>query len=36
MQEADLLFLEDSFKKYYFNHFDLIKVPERTSEREFG
>ena len=36
MQESDLLFLEDSFKKYYFNHFDLIKVPERTSEREFG
>jgi len=36
MQEADLQFLEDSFKKYYFNHFDLIKVPERTSEREFG
>ena len=36
MQETDILFLEDSFKKYYFNHFDLIKVPERTSEREFG
>lgn len=36
MQEADVSFLEDSFKKYYFNHFDLIKVPERTSEREFG
>ncbi len=36
MQETDILFLEDSFKKYYFNHFDLIKVPDRTSEREFG
>jgi len=36
MQEIDLQFLEDSFKKYYFNYFDLIKVPERTSEREFG
>ena len=24
------------FKKYYFDHFDLIRVPERTSEREFG
>ena len=36
MQEADLQFLEDSFKKYYFDHFDLIRVPERTSEREFG
>ena len=36
MQEADIQFLEESFKKYYFNHFDLISVPERTSEREFG
>ena len=36
MQEADLRFLEESFKKYYFEHFDLIRVPERTSEREFG
>ncbi len=36
MQEVDIRFLEDSFKKYYFNHFDQIKVPERTSEREFG
>lgn len=36
MNEADTKFLEDSFKKYYFDHFDLIKAPERTSEREFG
>ena len=36
MQEADVNFLENSFKKYYFNHFDQIKVPDRTSEREFG
>jgi len=36
MQEADTQFLENSFKKYYFDHFDQIKVPERTSEREFG
>ena len=36
MQETDTKFLEDSFKKYYFEHFDLIRVPERTSEREFG
>jgi DNA primase small subunit len=36
MQESDIQFLEESFKKYYFNHFDLITVPERTSEREFG
>jgi DNA primase small subunit len=36
MHEADIKFLEDSFKKYYFEHFDLIRVPERTFEREFG
>ena len=36
MKETDAKFLEDSFKKYYFEHFDLIRVPERTSEREFG
>lgn len=36
MKDADIKFLEDSFKKYYFDHFDLIRVPERTSEREFG
>ncbi len=36
MQENDVKFLEDSFKKYYFEHFDLIRVPNRTSEREFG
>ena len=36
MQESNIQFLENSFKKYYFDHFDLIKVPERTSEREFG
>jgi len=36
MNEIDIKFLEDSFKKYYFNHFDLISSPGRTSEREFG
>ena len=36
MLEQDIQFLEASFKKYYFEHFDQIKVPERTSEREFG
>jgi len=36
MQENDIKFLEDSFKKYYFDHFELIHVPNRTSEREFG
>jgi DNA primase small subunit len=36
MQDNDIKFLEDTFKKYYFDHFDLIRVPDRTSEREFG
>lgn len=36
MNDADVQFLENSFKKYYFDHFDLINSPERTSEREFG
>jgi len=36
MHENDIKFLEDSFKKYYFEHFNLIHVPNRTSEREFG
>lgn len=36
MNDKDIKFLEDSFKKYYFDHFDLIHVPDRTSEREFG
>ena len=36
MNEIDIKFLEDSFKKYYFNHLELIPTPQRTSEREFG
>ena len=36
MHENDVKFLEDSFKKYYFEHFKEIHVPERTAEREFG
>ncbi|MDH3276801.1 MAG: DNA primase [Nitrosopumilus sp.] len=36
MQNKEIKFLEESFKKYYFDHFDLIHVPKRTSEREFG
>jgi len=36
MKETDIKFLESAFKKYYFEQFDLIRVPERTSEREFG
>lgn len=36
MNDKDIKFLEDTFKKYYFEHFDQIRVPDRTSEREFG
>ncbi len=36
MHENDVKLLEESFKKYYFDHFDLIHVPEKPSEREFG
>jgi len=36
MLEKNLRFLEESFKKYYFEHFDLIHVPDKPSEREFG
>ena len=36
MKETDIKFLENVFKKYYFEHSDLIRVPERTIEREFG
>ncbi len=36
MFEKDLKFLEDAFKQYYFDHFNLINVPNRASEREFG
>ena len=36
MQQNDIKFLEESFKQYYFEHFDLIRAPDHTSEREFG
>ena len=36
MQEGDLLFLQNSFKKYYFEHSDKMKVLDSASEREFG
>ena len=29
-------FLVETFKQYYFDHFDLIHVPDRSPEREFG
>jgi DNA primase small subunit len=36
MPENDLKFLEETFKQYYFDHFDLIHVPDRSKEREYG
>ena len=36
MYENDLSLLEDVFKKYYFDHFNLIHVPDNPSSREFG
>ena len=36
MLENNLKFLEETFKQYYFDHFDLIHVPDRSKEREYG
>jgi DNA primase small subunit len=36
MNEKNALLIESAFKEYYFNHFDLIHVPQRATEREFG
>ena len=36
MLENDLKFLEETFKQYYFDHFNLIHVPDRSREREYG
>ena len=36
MHENDLKFLEETFKQYYFDHFDFIHVPDRSQEREYG
>ena len=36
MLQNDLKFLEEAFKEYYFDHFDLIHVPTRSKEREYG
>ncbi len=36
MLEQDLQLVEATFKKYYFDHFDLLTIPERALEREFG
>jgi DNA primase small subunit len=36
MNEKNALLIETAFKEYYFNRFDLIHVPQRATEREFG
>jgi len=36
MNGKDVQLLEESFKKFYFDHFNLIHVPENPDEREFG
>ena len=36
MHEKNINFVEGALKEYYFNHSDLIHVPSRASEREFG
>lgn len=36
MNAGDASFLEGLFRRYYFDHFDMIRAPERAPEREFG
>jgi len=36
MKDKDIELLEESFKKFYFDHFNLIHVPENPNQREFG
>ena len=36
MNDKDIELLEESFKKFYFDHFNLIHVPENPNQREFG
>ncbi|MBM2852853.1 MAG: primase, partial [Candidatus Nitrosotenuis sp.] len=36
MLDKDINFLEESFKKYYFEHFDLIHTHINPERREFG
>jgi DNA primase small subunit len=36
MIEKNLVLLESALKEYYFNHFDLIHVPPKPTQREFG
>ena len=36
MNDKDIGLLEESFKKFYFDNFNLIHVPENPCQREFG
>lgn len=36
MNEKNISLIESTFKEYYFNQFDLIHVPQKSTEREFG
>ncbi len=36
MLEKDSALVEGAFKEYYFNHFDLIGIPSKIIQREFG
>lgn len=36
MHEKDTILLRGAFKRYYFEHFEMIQTPARTPEREFG
>ena len=36
MHENDMSLLRSAFKRYYFEHFEMIQTPTRTPEREFG
>lgn len=36
MLEKDAVLVENAIKEYYFNHFNLVSVPPRITEREFG
>ena len=36
MNANDIILLEESFKKFYFENHDLIHVPENSNQREFG
>lgn len=36
MYEQDLQFVEAAFKKYYFDNFNSIPLPERSLEKEYG